>query len=134
MVVSASHGRYTIKREGNVVHTYPVGGFNDLGIIRIRESILEAASGCHHWILLEHPCNKAGLTPAAVKEIIRSFEMFKASGCIGIAMEVESTWAWAMNKELKEELGIPLYFNDDHSKTQQWALQQLEELCSEASH
>ena len=115
-----SHGNFDLFVENNVVHTFPSGGFNPEGIIEIRQEILKHAKTFDWWILFEHPGNKAGLTPEAVKEIVRSFQHFEQAGCKAIAMEVHPTWGWAMHNSVAKNINIPLCFDEDKTLVEQW--------------
>jgi len=110
------HGDFEIEIIGNVVHTYPVGGFNEHGIKRIRQSIMNARPYDEKWALYEHPKDVAGLTPEAALEIALSYKEFCKNDCVVIALEVCSTWQNVIAKRLKKELPIPLYFDSNGSR------------------
>ena len=109
------HGDFEIKTIESVVHTYPVGGFNEYGIKRIRQSILNACPYDRKWALYEHPKDVAGLTPEAALEIALSYKEFCENGCVVIALEVCSTWQNVIARKLKQDLAIPLYFDSNGS-------------------
>lgn len=110
------HGDFELKIIGNVIHTYPMSGFNEFGIQRIRKAILELAEGLESWALFEHPKSLAGLTPEASVEIAKSFEEFSQKGCVMIALEISPVWEGVIRKSLETVIPIPVHF-DSNSET-----------------
>ena len=107
------HGEYTISVDNNIVHVYPVGGFNAQGIIDLRKSIYSAAPKHQPWILFEHPLNLAGLTPDAIESIILSYQSFSKINCLAIALEVSTTWHSVFRSEIVGHVDIPVLLGDN---------------------
>ncbi|MFD2167930.1 hypothetical protein ACFSJY_16875 [Thalassotalea euphylliae] len=105
-----AHGDFSVIVEGNIVHTYPVGGFNKEGIESIRAAIVDAIPNTNNWILFEHPKDQAGLTPDAAQAIGESYLEFEKQGCQEIRLEVCSTWRAIITRQLSSKLDIPLTF------------------------
>ncbi len=113
------HGEFDLKLTGNVVHTFPVNGFNEFGIQRIRAAILDLAKGLEKWALFEHPKSLAGLTPEASEEISRSYEEFSDRGCVLIALEISPVWGEVIRKSLGNDFPIPVHFDTNAEQLDQ---------------
>lgn len=122
------HGEFTIEKTGRVIHTYPEGGFNAQGIKRVHEAILKASENEPVWILYEHPLGKAGVTPDAVDELVRSYLKFSKLGCIGIAMEVETIWGQAISNKLGDNFPLPHFFSPEKDNVDRWLLELSQDL------
>jgi len=107
------HGDYKIELLDNVVHIYPVEGFNEEGIQELREQILLIAPIDRPWALFEHPRDMAGLTPEALVELLKSYQRFSNLNCKVVALEVSSTWQCIIEKILSDKLDIPFYLSSD---------------------
>jgi hypothetical protein len=108
-----SHGDYKIELINDVVHTFPVAGFNEEGIRELREQILLIAPVDRPWALFEHPKDLAGLTPEALEELLKSYQSFSKLNCIVVALEASPTWQYVINKMLSGNLDIPFYLSSN---------------------
>ncbi|GEA11125.1 hypothetical protein [Alteromonas sp. KUL49] len=120
------HGDYKIKVSGNIVHTFPVGGFNSEGIEELHKDILAKAPK-NSWVLFEHPFNTAGLTPEAVDEIVRSYQCFETNRCLAIALELSSTWQRLFETSIVEHLNIPVYLGSSGESLEHKLVEKLSE-------
>ena len=111
--VMKPHGNYKVELRHDIVHVFPVGGFNEDGIRDVREQVLLIAPKNRPWGLFEHPKDLAGLTPEASEELLKSYQIFSKLNCIVIALEICSTWQGVIEKVLTNNLDIPVYLNND---------------------
>jgi hypothetical protein len=107
------HGDYKVELINDVVHVFPIGGFNEGGIRELREQILLIAPINRAWGLFEHPKDLAGLTPEASNELLKSYQNFCKLNCKVIAVEASSTWQGVIDKMLNGNLDIPFYLSND---------------------
>ncbi len=107
------HGNYKIELRDQIVHVYPTGGFNDIGIQLLRKSILELAPSTAPWALFEHPKNMAGLTPDAVNAIRESYKIFQENNCVAIALEISATWRDIFERDIVSHIQIPTFLGKD---------------------
>ena len=110
---SFAHGSYTIDIEGYLVITHPRGGFNESRIIDLRLELIEMTHDFPSWVLLGSPLDKAGLTPEAVEEIAKSYQIFFDHGCIAIALEIGFTFGKIFQQPPFSELPMPIYTGKD---------------------
>lgn len=115
-----SKGHFTVEVKDNLVISNPVGAFNESDIQRLRQAVLDAAKTKDTWIFLETPKSEAGLTPEAVDELARSYDIFHQNGCKAVALEVGPTFGSLFSKPPFSDLAIPIYATDDGD----WALNQ----------
>ena len=108
-----AHGNFKIELKGNVIHVYPVGGFNKEGIDEVHTEVSIVAPNNTAWILFEHPKDLAGLTPEALDALVESYLKFQEQNCSAIALEICSTWEGVVRRALKDKLYIPLFLSDD---------------------
>ena len=108
-----SHGDYKVELINDIVHIYPVGGFNAEGILDVRGSVLSIAPTDRPWGLFEHPKDLAGLTPEASDELLKSYQEFSEHNCIAVALEICSTWQGVVERKLSDNLDIPFYLSND---------------------
>lgn len=106
-----AHGEFAIELEGNFVHTYPEGGFNQEGIENIHKAILKAAPKSTAWGLYEHPKSESGLTPEAVEAILRFYNTLAGANCLIICMEVDAIWEEHVIRLMEDNVNIPVYVN-----------------------
>ncbi|MCJ8321062.1 MAG: hypothetical protein MJK12_15590 [Colwellia sp.] len=111
-----SHGSFTLKLEDYVVHTYACNGFNELGIVDYRESILKLVSKKSSWILFEHVDDSAGVTPEALRELILTYNEFKKFGCIAIAVDIGSTFGSILEESVFNHIDLPTLASKEQSK------------------
>ena len=110
-----SHGHFTLKLCEHVVHAHARDGFNELGIIEYRESLLKLVHGKSSWILFEHIEESAGLTPEAINELVLTYNTFEKFGCIAIATEIGTTFGSVLEKRVFNHIDIPtLASRDSH--------------------
>ena len=114
------HGDYKVELINDVVHVFPLGGFNEEGILKVREQILLVIPTKRPWALFEHPRELAGLTPEAADELLKTYLHISKLNCKVVAVEACSTWQGVIEKTLHGNLDIPYYLSDD--------LEQLEKL------
>lgn len=107
------HGNFKVELINSVVHAFPSGGFNERGVIELRKEILRIAPLDSSWILVEHPKDLAGLTPDALTELIKTYQVVSAHNCKAIALEINTTWHKIIKAHIKDSLDIPLYLSDD---------------------
>jgi len=105
------HGDYKIRVSNNIVHVFPVGGFNPEGIEALHKDIVSSAPA-NSWVLFEHPCDTAGLTPEAVDAIVRSYQNLAKINCVAIALEISSTWKYLFEKNIVAQIAIPVYLDN----------------------
>lgn len=110
------HGETSVEVIGDVVHTYPVGGFNELGILEYEKAVLAAIPESSSWQLVDHPMHKAGLTPMAMPELNRVFKGFIQLNCLAIAEHVESTFGLALEKFVLHDLKVPTLVSNNESE------------------
>lgn len=107
------HGDYKVELINDVVHVFPLGGFNEEGIQEVREQVLLIAPKDRAWGLFEHPKDLAGLTPEALGELLKSYQYFSDFNCKVVALEVNATWQGVIEKGLKGNLDIPFSLSND---------------------
>lgn len=123
-----SHGDYTIQLVGNVVHVFPVGGFNEEGIEEVQEEILKTAPSSENWALLEHPKGLAGLTPEAAEKLISGYQQFSQLNCVAIGLESSPVWQLTIERLARDKLDIPIFSDSDGIKIESLIQQYLEEV------
>lgn len=67
------HGNYIIEVVDDIVHVFPNGRFNALGIEELHQDIVRNAPIVRPWALFEHPRDLAGLTPETIDALINSY-------------------------------------------------------------
>jgi hypothetical protein len=102
-----SHGNFTLKLNGHVVHAYALDGFNEFGIIEYREEVLKLVSNETSWLLFEHIEETAGLTPEAIGELILTYKKFEKFGCIAIVVEIGFTFGSILEERVFNHINIP---------------------------
>jgi hypothetical protein len=102
------HGKYQLEMEDGIIHVYPVGGFNEFGIRKLHEDILELAPPNEPWALIEHPRSEAGLTPAAAAELAANYQKLSRIGCVAIGLEVNYLWQKVITEALGNAISIPV--------------------------
>ena len=122
------HGDYTIQLIGNVVHVFPIGGFNEQGIEELQQAILKAAPKSEKWALLEHPKGMAGLTPEAAEQLISGYLKFSRVNCAAIGLEVSSVWKMTIERVAQDKLMIPLFCDSDGIKVESLIQHYLEDI------
>lgn len=105
------HGEYKIEVMENILHVFPVGGFNAQGIEELHNDVAKKAPKNRAWALFEHPFNHAGLTPEAVDEIINCYQRLSQTNCVAVALEISSTWQGIFEKLILEKVKIPVYLD-----------------------
>lgn len=108
-----AHGDYKIEVIGQIVHVYPIGGFNVQGIQAMHCDIIKAAPRQNGWALFEHPKGEAGLTPDAVHSLIEHYQHLVDMNCCAVALEISSTWRAIFEKLVAEQLTIPILLDGD---------------------
>ena len=106
-----AHGNFQINLEGNIVHVYPVGDFNEIGINELQGEIIRLAPKNTSWALIEHPKNAAGLTPEAALQLVQGYQQFVKLGCGAIGLDVSQCWQEIIKLYLPKELTIPIFFS-----------------------
>ncbi len=107
------HGNFQIKVVGNVIHTFASDGFNEYGIARYRQQVLALTKCLTTWQLYEHIGDSSGLTPEAVSELTKTYQSFASNGCMAIAVEINSTLAYLIEKRLFPHLVIAKLASND---------------------
>ncbi len=107
------HGDCKVELINDVVHIFPIGGFNEEGIRDIRDRILSIAPIDKPWGLFEHPKDLAGVTPEAAEELLQTYLTISKFNCKVVALEVCSTWQGVLEKTLDGNLDIPYYFSNE---------------------
>lgn len=111
-----SHGNFVVELINDVVHIFPSGGFNEEGIIEIRDQVLLIAPTDKPWGVFEHPKDLAGLTPEATQELLKSYQIYSQNNCVFVALEVCSTWQGVIEKMINGNLDIPFYQDSNLSQ------------------
>ncbi|MEM9304575.1 MAG: hypothetical protein AAGE01_20860 [Pseudomonadota bacterium] len=106
------HGDFRLEWQGRVLHNYPVGGFNEYGIRRLQQAILDEAPEGIPWALVEHPKDRAGLTPEGLEEIRRMHLALVQHGCVCIGMDVAPTFGAILRDLVLSELPVPTIVGD----------------------
>ena len=107
------HGEYSLKLVKNILHVYPIGGFNGEAIIAFRKDIQKTAPINKDWVLIEHPKNLAALTPEAAKELSMHYSQLEKIGCKAIGIEVNKFWEKVVKVSIAEsKVDLPIYFNE----------------------
>ena len=122
------HGEMEVVSEGDVVHTYPSGGFNEAGVKKFRQEVIIKAPKDKAWILFAHPKDKTGLTPEAVLELEKSFIEYEKLGCIAIAIEVSLVYSIVIQTYAIESLRIPCMVSQDKDELLRF-IQRKEKQC-----
>lgn len=112
-----AHGYFDVERIDSIVHAYPRGGFNAQGIIALRTEVISQAPQTP-WILFEHPKELAGLTPDAVDALKESYLIFSTLKCCAIALEISTTWKNVIDKQITQDLSIPIFMGKDNKALQ----------------
>ena len=95
-----------------VVHTYLIGGFNEQGIREYERKVLAIIPKTKSWALVDHPLERAGLTPEAMKELNRVFKRFIELGCCVIVANVGSSYAWGLQNWVLHDLNVPTFVTE----------------------
>jgi hypothetical protein len=111
-----SHGNFTLKLNDHIVHAYARDGFNEFGIVEYRESILKLVINEPSWILFEHIEESGGLTPEALNELILTYNEFEKFGCIGIAVEIGSTFGTVLEKNVFNHINLQTIASKEQSE------------------
>lgn len=112
------HGDYKIELINDVIHVFPIGGFNEEGIQEVRDAILLLAPKNRPWGLFEHPKDLAGLTPEAADELLKTYRYISEMNCKVVALEICSTWQGVLERTLHGNLDIPYYLGNDLEQLQ----------------
>ncbi|MFC3153259.1 hypothetical protein ACFOEK_19625 [Litoribrevibacter euphylliae] len=119
------HGIYRIEESGDIIHVYPVGGFNEYGIKSLHQEIRSIAPKDRAWVLIEHPKDEAGLTPEAAKELCKNYCLLSKYGCKAVGLEISRIWAFSIQKTLKDQVDIPVYFSESSEEVEKFVVQHL---------
>lgn len=106
------HGEFSIEVEGQVVHVYPIGSFNEKGIAKLCKAVL-AVKPEGKWALFEHPRDVAGVTPDAAFELAASYKRMSENGCEAVAVEVIRLWHDIIHDACRGEVTIPVFVDDN---------------------
>lgn len=107
------HGEYRLEWSGQVLHNYPVGGFNEFGIDSMRDRILEVVGDRNGWAFFEHPRDNAGLTPEAVPALCRMHQALIRQGCVAIGLEIGVTFGGVIRDQIFPLLSVPAIVDED---------------------
>jgi hypothetical protein len=110
---SKPHGDYTLEWQGEVLHAFPRGNFNEYGIIALKHAVLNNLAGHTNWVLFERPSNKAGIIPEAINELAKAFAEYQQQGCILIIIEVPAVFGAAIKAEAAKHSDIPVIYDTD---------------------
>lgn len=119
------HGYFDIKLIGDVIHVYPVGGFNTDGIKALHNEIRTIAPTDRDWALIEHPKDGAGLTPEAADELCKNYSQLSKLGCKAIGLEINQFWARAIQRLIANKIDIPVYFHEDIQEVEKSVLKHI---------
>ena len=119
------HGSFHIELLDNIIHVYPIGGFNEAGIKAIHDEIRSIAPTDQAWALIEHPKDQAGLTPEAADELCKYYCQLSSFGCKAVGMEVNNFWARTIGELLENKIDIPVYFHEDSDEVKKAVLKHL---------
>lgn len=111
-----AHGTFHIKQTDDVIHTYPVDSFNQYGVERYRDAVLEQAASMPSWYLFEHPRNLAALTADGLRALGQAYQAFEKAGCRAIAVEVAVLFKTLIERDLSNLVQIPLRLDDSESR------------------
>lgn len=107
------HGNYHMELVGNILHVYPVGGFNEFGINALHLEIRQIAPRDIAWALIEHPKSSASLTPEAATALCNNYKLMEQHGCRAIGLEVNRLWELTIKKAMGDKVAIPVYYSKE---------------------
>ncbi len=107
------HGNYIIEVVDDIVHVFPSGGFNALGIEELHQDIVLKAPINRPWALFEHPRDLAGLTPEAIEALINSYQKFATANCVVAALEISSVWKGVFDSFIVDKVDFPIYLDSN---------------------
>lgn len=108
-----AHGEYTIEWQGEVLHVFPRGNFNEYGIMELKNVILSQLKNHEEWVLFERPTGKAGIIPEAIHELAKAYSEYYQHGCILVLLETPSVFGAAIKAEADKHSTIPLIYSSD---------------------
>lgn len=119
------HGHFTCELIGDVVHTYPVSGFNEYGIQELQEAITLLVKEKESWALFEHPREQAALTPQAMIALKNAYQTFASQGCVVIVLEIGVTYGSLIINKVLNQIPLPSMVSRDVNQLTQFVSQHL---------
>ncbi|GAB3011275.1 hypothetical protein [Bowmanella dokdonensis] len=119
------HGAFKLKVEGRVLHTFPEGSFNQPGLVKYRQAVLDEVAGLSGWVLFEHPRNIAAVTNDALTELIDTYRQAQFKGCLGVACEVGAPFDSIISARLDDSIEMPVCFSQDEEQLRDFVSQLL---------
>ena len=120
------HGDFQLKIIENIIHVYPVGDFNEIGIKELQAEIIANIPDNTPWALIEHPQNIAGLTPEAATQLVKGYQTFESLNCKAIGLEIAPSWQEVIISYCHGKLKIPIYFSVNSDELAQRVIKALE--------
>lgn len=108
-----AHGDYTLEWQGEVLHAFPRGNFNEYCIIELKHVVLNNLAGRKKWVLFERPTNKAGIIPEAIQELGKAYAEYQQHGCILVILEVPAMFGNAIKAEAAKHTNMPVICGTD---------------------
>lgn len=108
-----SDGEFSLVVEAKVIHTYPLGGFDEQDIAVYRDEIIQAGEGLDKWVLFEHPKKIGSLTPEALELLTQAYNEFAGCGCLAIAVEVSYLFGTILRQNAQPLVKLPMLISDD---------------------
>ncbi|EAR60490.1 hypothetical protein [Neptuniibacter caesariensis] len=106
-------GEFSLVVEAKVIHTYPLGGFDEQDIAVYRDEIIQAGEGLGKWVLFEHPKKIGSLTPEALELLTQAYNEFAGRGCVAIAVEVSYLFGTILRQNAEPLVKLPMLISDD---------------------
>ena len=103
---------FSVERFGDVIVAHPRGTFDENGIQKLREAIIEKVSDSKNWVLIETPKNKAALTPEGSNALLNAFDYYTTIGCKAIGLEITDTFGDVFRAPPFSALSAPLYADE----------------------
>ena len=125
------HGDFQLKVFENIIHVYPVGDFNEIGIKELQAEVITNIPDNTSWALIEHPQNIAALTPEAANQLVKGYQTFESLNCKAIGLEITQSWQEIIHSYCHNKLTIPIYYSLNSEQLTQRVIHALESKSGE---